>query len=488
MHYLPYMLITVLGLLAFGSQMFAQSNRPRVVVLTDITNEPDDEESLVRFLASSSDYDVEAMIATTSTWLRDTVRQDKIEAQVQAYAKVYPNLIQHDPRYPTPKYLKSVTASHLPTYGLSGVGKGKDSPGSNLLIAAIDKPDPRPLRVTVWGGPNCLAQALWNVRDSRSKSELDKFVAKIRVYAISDQDDSGPWMRTEFPALFYIVTPSNESHDQYPQATWTGISGERHYKFAAPPSYFNWISNDWLSKNVIQHHGPLGALYPKWEYIMEGDTPSYLNLIDNGLGGEFRPDYGGWGGRYKLSTPKGETRPIWTHSPDTLTVEGTSYANAQATVWRWREAYQNDFAARMDWCVASKREDANHHPIAIVNGLKGKGIIPMTPAPGESVTLSAAGSSDPDGDKLTVRWFQYIEAGTASRCDIAGNQADTITFTVPDEPGKTIHIILELRDDGSPNLFAYRRVVATIEKLGSAAKGIAKPTGAEQACCPSYAR
>ena len=268
-----YLLLAILVMLALSSSSFAQSNRPRVVVLTDITNEPDDEESLVRFLVSSSDYEVEALVATTSTWLRDKVRQDKIEAQVRAYEKVYPNLIQHDPRYPTPKHLKSITASHLPAYGMSGVGKGKDSPGSNLLIAAIDKDDKRPVWVTVWGGPNCLAQALWKVRDTRSKEDLAKFVAKIRVYTISDQDDSGPWMRKEFPKLFYVVTPSNQSHNEYRQATWTGISGERHYKFPAPPSYFAWISNDWLSKNVIQNHGPLGELYPKWKYIMEGDTP-----------------------------------------------------------------------------------------------------------------------------------------------------------------------------------------------------------------------
>jgi len=70
----------------------AKSERPRVVVLTDIANEPDDEESLVRFLVSSSDYDVEALIATTSTWLRNKVHPDKIQAQIRAYAKVYPNL------------------------------------------------------------------------------------------------------------------------------------------------------------------------------------------------------------------------------------------------------------------------------------------------------------------------------------------------------------------------------------------------------------
>ena len=64
----------------------AKSERPRVVVLTDIANEPDDEESLVRFLVSSSDYHVEALVATTSTWLRNKVHPDRIQAQIRAYA------------------------------------------------------------------------------------------------------------------------------------------------------------------------------------------------------------------------------------------------------------------------------------------------------------------------------------------------------------------------------------------------------------------
>jgi hypothetical protein len=458
--------IAVFAVVVCASQACALNARPRVIVLTDITNEPDDEESLVRFLVSSSDYDVEAMIATTSTWIRDSVRPDKIQAQVRAYQQVYPNLIKHDPRYPTPAHLLSVTSSHLPVYGMSGVGEGKDSKGSELLIAAVDKKDARPVWVSVWGGANCLAQALWKVRNTRTAAQLDKFVAKMRVYTISDQDDSGSWLRKEFPKLFYIVTPSNQSHNEYRLATWTGISGERRYKFAAPRRYFDWISNDWLSRNVIQDHGPLGELYPKWKYIMEGDTPSFLNLLDNGLGGEINPGYGGWGGRYKLSTPvagqQPETRPIWTNSADTVSVDGTSYTSPHATVWRWREAYQNDFAARMDWCIAAKREDANHHPVAVVGGDKGKGIISITAQPGKTVTLSAAGSSDPDGDKLTYRWFQYQEAGTGAGVDISAEDGDTSIFKVPSEPGKTIHIILELRDDGTPNLLSYRRVVVTI--------------------------
>ena len=454
--------MAVLAVIVFASQACAQNARPRVIVLTDITNEPDDEESLVRFLVSSSDYDAEAMIATTSTWLREGVRPDKIRDQIRAYEKVYPNLIKHAPRYPTPAHLLSVTSSHLPVYGMSGVGQGKDSEGSELLIAAVDEEDTRSVWVTVWGGPNCLAQALWKVRNTRTAAQFDKFVAKIRVYTISDQDDSGPWLRREFPKLFYIVTPSNQSYNEYRLATWTGISGERRYKFAAPPSYFDWISNQWLVTNVIKDHGPLGAMYPKWKYIMEGDTPSYLNLIDNGLCGDLSPEYGGWGGRYKLSTPKGETRPIWTNSADTLSVDGKTWSSPHATVWRWREAYQNDFAARMDWCITGNRQDANHHPVAVVSGDKGKSVISMTAQPGKTVTLSAAGSSDPDGDKLTYRWFQYDEAGTGGRVNISGEDGDTITFQAPREPGKTIHIILELRDDGKPNLRSYRRVVVTI--------------------------
>jgi hypothetical protein len=451
-----------LPLLSAAPPASAKSERPRVVVLTDIANEPDDEESLVRFLVSSSDYDVEALIATTSTWLRNKVHPDKIQAQIRAYAKVYPNLIKHDPRYPSAKYLLSVTRSHLPTYGMSGVGEGKDSPGSNLLIAVVDKPDPRPVWVTVWGGGNCLAQAMWKVRQTRSKADLAKFAAKIRVYTISDQDDCGAWLRKECPRLFYIVTPSNQQHHDYHLATWTGISGERRYKLAAPPSYFAWISNEWLSHNVIQGHGPLGALYPKWKYIMEGDTPSFLNLIDNGLGGEIAPDYGGWGGRYELSKPSGEPRPIWTNSADTVTADGEIWTSQHATVWRWREAYQNDFAARMDWCITARRQDANHHPAARVNGRGGKSVISVNAKPRQAVTLSAAGSSDPDGNKITYRWFQYLEAGSTRRTDILGKDTNTITFTTPNEPNKTLHIILELRDNGTPNLFTYRRIIVTI--------------------------
>ncbi len=109
---------------------------------------------------------------------------------------------------------------------MEGVGEGKDSSASQRLIEAIDKADERPVWVTVWGGPNVLAQALWKVRATRHATELENFVSKLRVYAISDQDDSGPWLRKEFPKLFYVVSPGFHSGGAYHHATWSGISGD----------------------------------------------------------------------------------------------------------------------------------------------------------------------------------------------------------------------------------------------------------------------
>ena len=183
------------------------------------------------------------------------------------------------------------------------------------MIEAADHDDDRPLWVSVWGGANTLAQALWDVRESRTEADLKRFVKKLRVYTISDQDDAGRWLRTEFPDLFYIVSPSTQDWREYWRATWTGIAGDRHYK-TGPFHHFELVDNPWLEENVIENHGPLGALYPKLEYIMEGDTPSFLGLIDNGLGWHVSPAYGGWGGRYSLYQSYAESRPIWTNNQD----------------------------------------------------------------------------------------------------------------------------------------------------------------------------
>lgn len=446
------------------------SAKERVFVLTDISNEPDDEESMVRFLVYANEYDIEGLVATTSTHLRTRTREDLIRRQLDAYGLVRDNLVKHAQGFPTRDQVLGVTVTGQPAYGMAAVGDGKTSAGSKLLLAAADRNDARPLWISIWGGANTLAQALHDARKDRSPEEMKKLVTKLKVYTISDQDDAGRWLRLEFPELYYIVSPSNTDWREYYRATWTGISGDRHYS-NAPFVDFELVDNPWLEQNVINDHGPLGALYPKLEYIMEGDTPSFLGLIENGLGWSVSPAFGGWGGRYVWYQSYAETHPIWTDSldnRDTIVVDGKPHTSNQATIWRWRKHFQHDFAARMDWCVADDFKQANHNPIAVLNGDSSKRLIELTARPGDTIKLLSTGSSDPDGDRFTSNWMIYSEAGTL-RGDVKLTQLSGVTtsLTIPQPgrgtpPNSTLHVILTVEDAGSPSLVAYRRAVITV--------------------------
>ncbi len=447
----------------------------RVFVLTDIENEPDDAMSMVRFLVYANHFDIEGLAATTSIHQQNKVATYRIREIVEAYAKVRDNLAQHESGFPTADYVRSCITEGLPEYGMQAVGEGKDSPASEKLIAAADKDDPRPLWVTVWGGPNVLAQALWKVRKNRTAEKLKQFVAKLRVYTISDQDDSGPWIRKEFPELFYIVSPGFNKGGAYHHATWSGISGD-YFHARCDGGDFSLVTNEWLDRN-IRRKGPLGAEYPQWEYLMEGDSPSFMFLMNNGLNAPDHPNWGGWGGRYEMYTPRmrkwhlyPESRPIWADAEDeVLGIDGKWHQGNHETIWRWREAYQNDFAARMDWTI-KKVDEVNHPPVPkLAHETR------LTARKGERVQLSAKGSSDPDGDALSYRWFYYNEAGSFPASSARSGEAVSIqsfdqpeaSFVVPNgrvmPPGTgTMHIILAVTDHGSPRLTRYQRVIVDI--------------------------
>ena len=275
---------------ALSTRVDAYVAKPRVVVLTDIANEPDDQMSMVRFLVYSNGFDVEGLVAGTSTWMRNKVRPDVIHTLIDAYGQVRPMLTQHADGYPETPALHALVAAGQSSFGMGAVGDGRMSAGAELLLKAADRHDPRPLWVTVWGGANTLAQALFQARATRTTADLDALVRRLRVYSISDQDDAGPWIRKEFPALHYIAMPSTPDGDQYAAATWTGISGDRFYK-NAPGADFSTFEKSWVDAH-IRSKGPLGKLYPYPCCIHEGDTPSFLGLIDNGLASAMTPTNG----------------------------------------------------------------------------------------------------------------------------------------------------------------------------------------------------
>jgi hypothetical protein len=463
--------IPILGILMLATHVVnacPSQEKPRVIVLTDIENEPDDAQSLVRFLTYSNLFDVEGIIATTSVWLRDKTAEWRIYEILEAYKDVQPNLLKHEEGYPSYEKLKALTRVGIPAYGMLGVGEGKDSEGSDWIIQALKKDDSRPLWVLAWGGPNCLAQALWKLEQSESPEALEGYVEKLRVYTISDQDDSGPWMRRKFPDLFYICTPGygHGGREGYHFATWSGISGDTfHGRF--PGANREVISKEWLRTHIQENHGPLGAEYPDVAYLMEGDTPSFLYLINNGLGCSEHPDYGSWGGRYEFYIPKTElyffepeTRPLWTNTMDEVFSEEDQqhHTGNHATIWRWREDFQNDFAARMDWCVMDVA-DANHPPVpALAHAAL------MEVSEGEEVILEAEGCSDPDGDELSYRWIYYREAGNSVYwLEMENENSARASFRAPAMGfPQEMHFILAVSDDGEPSLTRYRRVIVKV--------------------------
>ena len=464
---LIFTLVILISLNVFGTEPKSYPEKTRILILTDIENEPDDAMSMVRFLLYANQFDVEGIVATTSCWQRNKTAEWRIHEIVDAYGKVRVNLEKHEKGYPTHTFLKEKIKKGYPDFGMAAVGEGKDSEGSDLIIEVVDKDDPRPVWIPIWGGANCLAQALWKVKNTHSAEEVKKFISKIRVYTISDQDDTGPWIRNTFHDLFYIVSPGYHENDanSYNYATWIGISGERHYKFQSGADK-NIVDNEWVDKNIQQNHGPLGEQYPDIPYIMEGDSPSFMYLINNGLSSSENPNWGSWGGRYEFYQPytrvffhEPEQRKIWTDTDDWVEVDGTIYISRQATIWRWRDHFQNDFAARMDWCTASY-EKANHPPVAALKHANNIEVKSSQP-----IVLDASASTDPDNNKISFEWIYYREAGTfPSQIKINDKNNSKITVTAPKvSKPETLQFVVSVTDDGEPALTRYQRVIVTIK-------------------------
>jgi hypothetical protein len=209
-----------------------------------------------------------------------------------------------------------------------------------------------------------------------------------------------------------------------------------------------YFDRDWMMKHLLEQHGPLCSMYEskKGRFRSEGDSPAFLHVINTGLRSDEHPSYGGWGGRFAFRSG------VW---------KSVDKKNSSQThsILRWAQAFQNDWAARADWCVKNYAE-ANHAPLVIVEGE-----LDRPAQAGRQLRLSAKPSSDPDDDLFEIKWWHFAKAGSYKKPVWVENaeQSEAIVAVPADAKiGDTIHLVCEATDQGEPPLTSYQRVILTI--------------------------
>lgn len=440
--------------------------KPRLVVCTDIGSpdvEPDDMESAVRLMAYADRFEIEGIL-TTVGWNCDPYPEgweEYLHKVVDAYEHDVPNLMNRSAQkgflsldreegmqklgyWPSPEYIRSRCMPGSSRAGIGVIGEGNDSPGSELLIRLADEADERPIYVAAWGSANTLAQAIWRVRQTRSEKELREFVRKFRVFTITDQDmvyamradraySSHRWLRSEFEDDLMFI---------WDEGTWT-LQNELGIR--------NWGR----IKTAIQGKGALGAAYPDYKWGVEGDTPSFLYLMPNGLNDPEDPTQAGWGGYHTFAVCADSLTRAWTSWQEPV------YSITRAYMERFYPDALSDFMARMQWAASG---EGNTNPVVVVNGRRGLAPVRLRCKAGKVLRLNASKSYDPEGDGLNFKWWQQEEIGSAGGAAISSPDSAVTSVYIPkDASGQQLHFICEVHDDGEFNLAGYRRVIVDVE-------------------------
>ncbi len=427
-------------------QRLTTDNRRRLLIETDAGGDPDDEQSLVRFLLYANEWDLEGIIANRPVTRRPENRNPAdtglgiVRRLLVAYGQCWTNLVQHDARYPAENSLWQRTVA----------GHNNTDDGVNLILAAVDQDDPRPLWYSDWGtdhgaATNNLRRALDRVRHERGPEGYARFKSKLRLASYDQFAEHTTTLEPPFPIWVDTFRPE--------------LEGKRWYhRFSALTAQAGGFD---LVRDVLTGHGPLGALYPTdtTHWAKEGDTMTFLYLVPTGMNDPDEPLWGSWAGRYGPNQDTPGKPYCWANQTDAW--NGTT--NRDNTLGRWAADLQNDFRARLDWCIKA-RAQANHAPRVGLNDTHGKDILRLSVRPGQTVSLDARGSRDPDGDELLWEWFVYSEAGTYSGAVSWTNPSPTqaLLHIPADAAGKSIHALLAVRDRGEPPLAAYRRAVLQV--------------------------
>ena len=435
--------------------------KPRLVVCTDIAPadvEPDDMESMVRLMAYADCFEIEALI-TSVGWNCDPYPlewQQYLFRVIAAYAKDVPNLMKRSGQkkhlslkkengsqemgyWPSAEYITSRAVMGSMYGGIQSIGERNDSPGSELLIRLADEDDPRPIYVAAWGGANTLAQAIWRVKQTRSDDEVKKFVRKFRLFTITDQDmqynmrmnraySSHMWLRKDFQNDLQFIWDEGAWQEQCEL-------GKRHWQ---------------QHQEMIQGKGALGREYPNYKWGVEGDTPSFLYAMPNGLNDPEDPHQCGWAGYHERGLCADSLTTAWTSWKEPIRSISVGYKQ------RFYPDELNDFCARMQWAAEGK---GNHNPQVVIAPLR------ITAKAGNTIRLDASKSSDPDGDALTFLWWQQPEIGR-TKVTIEQSDQSIATLRIPaNTKSDTIHLVCEVHDNGPFHLVAYRRIIIVIERV-----------------------
>ena len=427
----------------------ANTGKVRTVVTTD--GEVDDMDSFMRLMLYSNEMDIAGLILSSSTYhyAGGTMKDGTVvkpyrwtgtkwtSEVLDNYAKVYPNLCANAKGYPEPDYLKSI----LKIGNIKNVGDMEESTdGSNFLKDILLDNDNRTLYIQTWGGTNTTARALYDIeqqyKDKANWKEIyNKVCDKAVIYIILNQDDTfSKYIAKNWPDIKIIQDGGNFWRFAY---MWKRVDA----------SLTTRLQGKWYYNNIAKGHGALlsgyhlmgdgtildGELdneqrgseeylinnpnYNRYDFISEGDSPSFFYLLDTGLRSMEDPTYGGWGGRFGVDTD-GNYRNIVSDKFNGK--DDTTY-----TLTRWFDDIQDDFAARADWCISSDYSKSNHRPT-----VKVREGIDLTAKPGERIKLHAD-ATDPDGDRLDYNWWQYYEADTYSGSEdgeisMVGKESDTM--------------------------------------------------------------
>ena len=457
------LLLVLIGITATSGAKKA-ALKPRLVVCTDIAPadvEPDDMESMVHLMAYADMFEIEALI-TSVGWNCDPYPMEWMQylgRVIRAYDIDVPNLMKRSGQkkhlslkkengsqrmgyWPSAEYLDNRCKMGSMYGGIRSIGENNDSPGSELLIQLADEDDPRPIYVAAWGGATTLAQAIWRVKQTRSANEVRKFVSKFRLFTITDQDmdyahrmdrarSSHQWLRQEFKDDLQFIWDEGAWQEQCEL-------GKR-----------NWTQH----QQHIPPKGEVGKEYPDYKWGVEGDTPSFLYVLPNGLNDPEDPTQAGWAGYHERGL-----------CPDSLTTAWTSWKEPVRSIsvgykQRFYMDELNDFMARMQWADEGK---GNHNPVVVVNGHQGPSPLVIQAKAGETIRLDASRSKDSDGNDIHFQWWQQPEIGTA-KLTIDDTENPVINVRIPaDAAGQALHIICEACDNGPFSLKSYQRIIIKV--------------------------